>query len=304
MTLRLPVICPIDFSEPSRGALRYGAAVAAHSGVGLTVLTVNDPLLVEAFDMTAGSGRLAADARIELERFFHDTFAGHPPAAAPTFLVATGKPAVEILELSTAVPAGLVVMSSRGATGVRKLFFGSTAERVLRETTVPVLLTPASDNGPATLADVRKAVRRILVPVDLSAALEQQVRVASRLAETVDVPLLLVHIIEPVRAMVPGHMHTASVDNERRDRAEQRLHAMIATLPAALRPEALVMFGEPSEEIVKIAKDRGAGLIVMGLQSSAVLGPRMGSVTYRVLCLANMLVLALPPASAPGVPVS
>jgi hypothetical protein len=33
----------------------------------------------------------------------------------------------------------------------------------------------------------------------------------------------------------------------------------------------------------------------MGLHSSAVLGPRMGSVTYRVLCLAHRLVLALPP---------
>jgi len=33
----------------------------------------------------------------------------------------------------------------------------------------------------------------------------------------------------------------------------------------------------------------------MGLHSSPVLGPRMGSVTYRVLCLAHRLVLALPP---------
>jgi hypothetical protein len=36
-------------------------------------------------------------------------------------------------------------------------------------------------------------------------------------------------------------------------------------------------------------------LIVMGLHSSPLLGPRMGSVTYRVLCLAHRLVLAVPP---------
>ena len=46
-------------------------------------------------------------------------------------------------------------------------------------------------------------------------------------------------------------------------------------------------------------KDRGVGLVVMGLHSSPLLGPRMGSVTYRVLCLAHRLVLALPPQTKP-----
>jgi len=56
------------------------------------------------------------------------------------------------------------------------------------------------------------------------------------------------------------------------------------------------VFGEPAEEIAKIAADRQAGLIVVGLHASPVLGPRMGSVTYRVLSLSQGLVLALPPA--------
>lgn len=38
----------------------------------------------------------------------------------------------------------------------------------------------------------------------------------------------------------------------------------------------------------------------MGLHGSRMLGPRMGSVTYRVLCLAQTLVLALPPAGEPA----
>lgn len=56
-----------------------------------------------------------------------------------------------------------------------------------------------------------------------------------------------------------------------------------------------MLFGEPSEEIAKVANDRDAGLIVMGLHASALRGQRMGSVTYRVLCLAHTPVLALPP---------
>jgi nucleotide-binding universal stress UspA family protein len=57
-------------------------------------------------------------------------------------------------------------------------------------------------------------------------------------------------------------------------------------------------FGEPAEEIAKIAADRQTGLIVMGLHASAVSGARMGSVTYRVLSVTHALVLALPPPPA------
>jgi nucleotide-binding universal stress UspA family protein len=100
-----------------------------------------------------------------------------------------------------------------------------------------------------------------------------------------------------VRAVVPGHAYAANVDSERRDRAEQRLQALVGTLPAELHAEGLVLLGEPAEEIAKVARDRQAGLIVIGLHASALMGRRMGSVTYRVISIAqtHALVLALPP---------
>jgi nucleotide-binding universal stress UspA family protein len=95
--------------------------------------------------------------------------------------------------------------------------------------------------------------------------------------------------------MVAAQSRLLHVDAERRARAETELDALVQTLPPSLKPEALVAYGEPAEEIAKIANDRDAGLIVMGLHSSPLTGPRMGSVTYRVLCLAPRLVLAIPP---------
>ena len=62
-----------------------------------------------------------------------------------------------------------------------------------------------------------------------------------------------------------------------------------------VKVEALTAFGDSAEEIAKIAADRQVGLLVMGLHASPLAGTRMGSVTYRVLCLAHTLVLALPP---------
>jgi nucleotide-binding universal stress UspA family protein len=297
MTQAPLILCPVDFSEPSRGALRFAMAIATRFGARVTVLTVNDPLLVAAAEMAGGAGRLEADARAELEKFFLDTLPGTPADVRVDFSVTAGAADGEILRLSRAEAVRLIVMGSHGATGIRKLFFGSTTERVLRETSVPVLVTPAADPGPTRWEDAAARVRRVLVPVDLSEALEGQVRAASGLAEAIDAALLLAHVIEPVRAIVPGRQYAANVDSERRGLAEQRLQALVETLPPALRAEALVVFGDPAEEIAKVAHDRGAGLIMIGLHASALLGPRMGSVTYRVISIvqAHALVLAVPP---------
>jgi nucleotide-binding universal stress UspA family protein len=178
------------------------------------------------------------------------------------------------------------------------LFFGSTTERVLRETVVPVLVTPGGDAAPVVLEDVRKAIRRVLVPVDLTAASSHQLNIAGRLADALSLPLVVVHVIEPVRSIVSTHGTPSTVETERRYRAEAELERAANAFAGATRPEALVAYGEPAEEIAKVASDRGAGLIVMGLHSSPMLGPRMGSVTYRVLCVAHRLVLALPPVPA------
>jgi len=295
----MTILCPIDFSEPSRGALRYAAIAASYAGESLTLLTVNDPLLEQAAAMANGPGSLDADARRELERFVNDTFSGRPPGVRIDIAVATGKPDAEILRTAAERKARLIVMSSRGATGIRKLFLGSVTERVLRATTVPVLVTPAAETGPVTADDIRKTIRRILVPVDITIAgsMEQTVEGARQIGLILGAQILLVHVVEPVRAMVPGHAFAANVDNERRDQAEQRLQAFVEKLPDEPRVEPLVVFGEPAEEVAKIATDRQAALVVMGLHASAVAGARMGSVTYRVLSVTHGLVLALPPSA-------
>ena len=296
------VLCPIDFSEACCGALRYGAAIAEHFQSELVIATVNDPLLADATAMTAGEGQLARETVRQMERFYRDTFADRPaPIPHPRFEALVGNPALEILSLSARTHADLIVMSSRGDSGVRKMFFGSTAERVLRETAVPVLVTPPDGVGPAALDDIPKLVHRMLVPIDLSAASDRQTRVAKAIAEALAIPILLLHVVEPMRSNRPGLRVVPGIAGERRHLAEERLASLVERLAPWRRVESLIALGEPSEEIAKIAHDRGAGLIVMGLHSTLVRGgPRMGSVTYRVLCLARVPVFALPPLATAG----
>src|SRR5690606_10699058 len=48
VTMRRAILCPVDFSDASRGALRFAAAISQHFGTRLVVITVDDPLLTEA----------------------------------------------------------------------------------------------------------------------------------------------------------------------------------------------------------------------------------------------------------------
>jgi nucleotide-binding universal stress UspA family protein len=305
MTVRPSILCPIDFSDASAGALRYGAALAAHFSARLIVLTVEDPLLTEAVDLGTGVVWKADDTKRELAQFTAKIFnANAPPADMLEYDVAVGRPAPEILRIARERACDLVVISTHGLTGVRKLFFGSTTERVLRETTQPVLVTPPHDPGPLRIEDAKRLIRRVLVPVDLSAGSSHQVEAARAVGGTLDLPLILVSVVEPLKTRLAARLNVAGVEADRRAVAEDGLNELIDKLPQSLQSEGLVAYGDPAEEVAKVARDRQAGLIIMGLQSSPLLGPRMGSVTYRVLCLTSSLVLAVPPIEAPWKPSS
>jgi nucleotide-binding universal stress UspA family protein len=296
MTSPATVLCPVDFSDASRGALHFAATIAAHFGARLSVLAVEDPLLTEAVGLGTGTVWEPETTRKELEHFVDRALHARPARSLDLhYEVAVGKPAQEILHAAQRLPCDLIVMSTHGLTGMRKLFFGSTTERVLRETTVPVLVTPPSEEGPNSVDDVRRMIGRILVPVDLTSASLYQLQIARGLSEALSVPMIATHVVEPVRSPLAAKLHLPSIEMERRTRAEDALNELLATLPPTVHAEALVAFGDPAEEISKVARDRKAGLLVVGLHGSPVTGPRMGSVTYRVLCLTHGVVLALPP---------
>ena len=300
MTTPVPsILCPVDFSEPSRSALCYAAAVADHFGAMLTVLAVDDPFLAEA---AAASGTMPALADVtlsELKRFCGDTLTDYQSGPKKVeFGVCVGKPGTEILRAADELPADLIVMSSHGRSGIPKLFFGSTTERVLRETSAPVLVTPDVRPAATSLSGISRHVNRVIAPVDLTAASGHQLTVAAGLAATLSARLIAAHVLEPI--FIPHHVRMAipRAEDERRAWAHERLSRIAQTIAPRIDIEQIVVTGDPSDEIAALAEARQANLIVMGLHSSTMLGPRMGSVTYRVLCRTHALVLALPPGTA------
>jgi nucleotide-binding universal stress UspA family protein len=290
------IVCPIDFSDSSRVALRHAAALADHFGARITVMSVDDPLLSTVVSNSGGESLSAATER-ELRRFIDAALA--PAQRGPRTVdvaVSVGKPAAEILRVARDTAADLIVMSSHGRSGASRRFFGSTTEAVLRATGVPVLVTPRTNEPVGSLSDIARTIARIVAPLDLSEASPRQLSIAAGIGVSLGVPVIVPYVLEP--AFVPPAVRWAApgIDAERRAYAETRLVELVDRQALHARTEMLVVSGDPAEEIVKLAAARGAGLLVMGLHSSSLLGPRMGSVTYRVLCMADALVLAIPPA--------
>ena len=289
------ILCAVDFSDASRGALRYAAILAERYRSQLTVATVDDPLLASV-DMARAASTPADSTQCLLERFVASTLGNRRAAIPIDYVVGMGRPADELLRIAKSPRADLMVMSSHGLTGIRKLFFGSTTERVLRESDIPVLVTEAVVHGPSSWEELVASVNRILVPVDLLPGTETHVGDALRVAEALDVPVLLTHVIEPIRLPFARRQDGLHIDAERRVRADYAIDGLVSSANAKRQPEGLVAYGDPAEEIAKVARDRHAGLIVMGLRATGSPLGRMGSVTYRVLCVSHAMVLALPPA--------
>ena len=298
MVNRPSLLCPVDFSAASRGALRYAAAIAEHFYAALTILTVNDRFLTQAADARFGERWLERHTAQELDAFVAQALSGRTSQmAALDTRVLIGSPAAEILDVAASTHADAIVMSSHGTSGVRKLMFGSTTERVLRETTIPVIVTPAHDPGPESLEDWRNNVRALLVPVDLSQYSKHQVRLASGLAEALGVKMVLAHIEEPIVSGSLDEDVVQEIAKLRHDLVTRRLEELAELSPAALQPvTTIAASGDPASEIARLSRDWSAGAVVMGLHSSAIKdGPRMGTVTYRLLCATPVLVVACPP---------
>src|SRR5262245_33398035 len=120
VVIRPSVLCPVDFSDASRGALRYAAAIAEHFYADLVVLAVNDRLLVNAAAARFSEKWLEHRTERELEDFVKKAFPGRTPQMpACKTVVATGTVATEILRMAAEHHADLVVMSTHGASGVR-----------------------------------------------------------------------------------------------------------------------------------------------------------------------------------------
>lgn len=142
------VLCPIDFSEHSRRALEYAAAIALDAKAGLQVLHVSDPLLVASAAAAFRTRQLQAQTARELQTFIEGTL---PPRTRTklgvTADVLVGNPADQIIKAAARHRADLIVVGAHGVNAAKRLLVGSTTLDLLQRATVPVLAIPRRLRG-------------------------------------------------------------------------------------------------------------------------------------------------------------
>jgi nucleotide-binding universal stress UspA family protein len=292
----LTILCPIDYSDCSKRALRFGGALAEHFGARLVILHVFDPLVagtaaLHDFDLTG------ADGRQELESFIEDALSARLRAGQQLKRVlVVGSPGGEIVKMAHSHDADLLVMGTHGFSGARKFLFGSTLQGVLRRARIPVLAVPLVDHRRTGIQAPLVATGPVLAPVDFSPESRSAARAAAGLARALHLPLLVVHVIASPNSA------SSRVRSARGTSADPAI--LLAELAAAVEPgvsvEVHLVDGEPAEQIARLAREKRAALVVMSLGSSAMRARhrKPGSVAYRVLCLAPAPVLALPGTSS------
>lgn len=300
MTRVQSVLCPVDFSEHSQRALEYAVALAAACRAQLTVLTVIDPLLAQAAVVSADTDYLR-DTKAELQAFADEPLPGRVAwAPSPRLVVTVGHPGDQILEVAAFHEADLIVMGTQGLGGFRKLVFGSTTERVLRRTTVPVLAVPLGGT-PLVRLDPEGPVfviERLVAAVDFREATLPLARLAAGVAREFRASLLIAHVVQAVEAPARWQASRDAATALHVATAREGLADLVSRIEDGLDVEATVVVGHAPEALVDLSHERGADVIVMGTGAGDQGSHRPGSTAYRVLGLSDLPVLAVPPVRA------
>lgn len=138
------LLVPLDLSEQSLEAWRYGRTLAAACDARLTLLHVTDaellPATLSVRPYVPRLGReVAAWTRNEAERLVQEA---QEAGIAASYVLASGDPGAVICQ--QAQQADLVVMTSHGRAGLDRLLMGSVAETVMHKAPCPVLVAQAS----------------------------------------------------------------------------------------------------------------------------------------------------------------
>ena len=138
------ILCPVDFSAHSERALACALDLAALTHGHLTIVTVVDAFLDAAANASGARDALTTQTQQEIKGLLDRVAASRKqPSERIGITVEVGEPAREILKQVAECRADLIVMGTQGLEGARRLVFGSTTEKVLRESRVPVLAVPA-----------------------------------------------------------------------------------------------------------------------------------------------------------------
>ena len=201
------VLIATDFSHYSDVALNFGLELAHDyqaTAYVVSVIPTNEILLAGPDAYLAAKDATRRDL-LELKAGLTRTYSYVEGKDYHLYML-EGAVAEALLDFARSSHIDLVVVATHGRSGLGKVLIGSVAEKVFRQSPVPVL-TIGPHVGEAAH---RKKPRNILVPVDFTPASERGVRFAAALAREHKASLTVLHVLSP--AAIKGVSDRAAIE--------------------------------------------------------------------------------------------
>ena len=269
------IVIPIDFSPYSESAARTGAYIARKTYARLHLLHVVDG--PENWDLMSVSDqqknpnvetRMVGET-MRLEKFAKDPIFDGLNVATH---VKTGIAHERVVSFSKTHKADLIIMGAHGTGESRAIFVGSTAQKVLRVASCPVLSVKLNFDP--------SSVGNILFPSDFEENVTDALAIVTELARAMDAGIDLTFINTPANF----------VDS---DTSEQRMLAVKQKKSDVEINRLVYNHYQKDMGIIQAAKKRGAGMIAMVTHNRKQKPAYSFGITESVLFLSDIPVLSM-----------
>jgi universal stress protein E len=259
----MSILVATDLADASLPAVHMGALFAAARGTELRLLHVVDftgddnawRVLYETADEIQAHATQEATAGL-VAHYKKAIPAEHQRAFSS--VVRFGRPADGVMAEATKTTPAMIVVGTVGQSWLQDVFFGRTANQLVRESHLPILAVP-----PGTKV---ASPKKILVAVDLSDCGDRALTQAKELAALFGATLDVVHAVDvdaqsaPLSALVPPiQLRFDEIVASRKAGLDKRMGDLNVE-GAALHIE----FGRPDRVIKEAAEKLGADFVVMG----------------------------------------
>lgn len=268
------VVVPLDGSSASEAALTMGCYLADAFGIDLRI--------VHAIEGEVGE---SAEAVATFEHYVSELLEKSSAAGARVTTEVTAGSAPEVI-LNAASATDLIVIASHGRGGMKAMFFGSVADKVVRGAQGPVMVVPVTQNL------MTPPIHTVLIAVDDSECAAHAAAIGRSLAARIGASVSLVNSYMPIP--VAAGFETPYVPASAGEFERQAANELVL---AAVEPgeHGHVVFGPTVEAITDLGTDVGAGLFVTGSSGKGFFGRLLaGSVSESLMHTLDRPLLIVP----------
>jgi nucleotide-binding universal stress UspA family protein len=292
------ILLATDFSRWARRAEDYACALACSWKAALTILSVAEFPPGLNPDYPVNQQYLADLLKTASSQLVDIKGRAERRGIVVTTRAATGIPSEEVIAAARAEDSDLIVVGTRGKTGLAHVLLGSTAERVVRGAPCPVLtvrMEQADAEQKEGALSMPVTLERILVPVDFSECSLDALEYAVGMAQQAKAAVMLLHVLEPVSYGLDFDLGHFRSREDVRASWTKRLEELVATHQHPHMPiEYRLRGGFPADSILDAAQTVPCDLIVMGTHGRRGISHTIsGSVAEAVLRKARCPVVAV-----------